>query len=73
MIIFPELSDGMVEQVQIADEITVTLRATSPTAPCPATGTVAKREANPKRGKTERLLERGTCWFIPRANKRHFY
>jgi hypothetical protein len=29
MVIFPEFSDGMVEQIQMADEITVTLRATS--------------------------------------------
>src|SRR5436190_2573514 len=43
MVIFPELSDGMVEQVQIADEITVTLRAVSPTAACPCCGTVGKR------------------------------
>ena len=43
MVIFPEFSDGMVEQVQITDEITVTLRATAPTAPCPCCGTVAKR------------------------------
>jgi transposase len=43
MVIFPELSDGMVEQVQIANEITVTLQAVSPTAPCPCCGTVAKR------------------------------
>jgi transposase len=44
MVIFPDLSDGMVEQVQIADdEITVTLRAASPTATCPCCGTAAKR------------------------------
>jgi transposase len=43
MVIFPEFSDGMVEQIQMADEITVTLRATSPTAPCPCCGTEAKR------------------------------
>jgi transposase len=43
LVIFPELSDGMVEQVQIADESTVTLRAVSPTAPCPCCGTVANR------------------------------
>ena len=43
MVIFPEFSDAMVEQVQIADEITVTLRATSPTALCPCCGTETKR------------------------------
>ena len=45
MVIFPEFSDGMVEQIQMADEITVTLRATStsPIAPCPCCGTEAKR------------------------------
>jgi transposase len=43
MVIFPDLSDGMVEQVQVADEITVTLRAASQTAACPCCGTVAKR------------------------------
>jgi transposase len=43
MVIFPDLSDGMVEQVQVADEITVTLRAASQTAACPCCGTVAQR------------------------------
>jgi transposase len=42
-VIFPDLSDAMVEQVQIADEITVTLRAASQTAACPWCATVAKR------------------------------
>jgi hypothetical protein len=32
MVIFPDLSEGMVEQVQVADEITVTLRVASQTA-----------------------------------------
>lgn len=43
MVIFPDLSDGIVEQVQVADEITVTLRAASQTATCPCCGIVAKR------------------------------
>lgn len=43
MVIFPDLSDGIVEQVQVADEISVTLRAASQTAACPCCGTVAKR------------------------------
>jgi hypothetical protein len=32
MVIFPDLSEGMVEQVQVADEITVTLRVASQVA-----------------------------------------
>lgn len=45
MVIFPDLSDVMVERVQIADEITVTLYvyAASQTAACPCCGTVATR------------------------------
>jgi len=43
MVIFPDLSDVMVERVQIADEITVTLFAASQTAACPCCGTVATR------------------------------
>ena len=43
MVIFPDLSDVMVERVQIADEITVTLYAASQTTACPCCGTVATR------------------------------
>ncbi len=42
MVILPDLSDGIVEQVQVADEISVTLRAASQTAACACCGTVAK-------------------------------
>src|SRR5579864_3448168 len=39
MIIFPDLPDIQVEEVEVAFEITLTLRTTSPTAPCPSCGT----------------------------------
>jgi transposase len=39
MIIFPDLPDVQVEEVEVAFEITLTLRITSPMAPCPSCGT----------------------------------
>jgi transposase len=39
MIIFPDLPDVQVEEVEVAFEITLTLRTTSPMAPCPSCGT----------------------------------
>src|SRR5258708_28975818 len=43
MIIFPDLPDIQVEEVAVAEEITLTLRTTSPTASCPSCGTVSSR------------------------------
>ncbi|WP_075164217.1 transposase family protein [Ktedonobacter racemifer] len=43
MIIFPDLPHIEGEGVEIAEEITLTLRTTSPTAPCPSCGTVSSR------------------------------
>ena len=43
MIIIPELSDVQVEEVEVAFEITLTLRTTSPTASCPSCGTASSR------------------------------
>src|SRR6266481_8469182 len=43
MIIFPDLPNVQVEGVEVAFEITLTLRTTSPTAPCPSCGTVSSR------------------------------
>ena len=42
MMIRSDRSDVVLEQVQIASEITITLRATSPTASCPSYGTLSK-------------------------------
>jgi len=39
MLIFPDLPDVQVEEVEVAVEITLTLRTTSPMAPCPSCGT----------------------------------
>jgi transposase len=39
MIIFPDLPDVQVEEVEVAFVITLTLRTTSPVAPCPSCGT----------------------------------
>src|SRR5215469_1497007 len=41
MIIFPDLSQIEVEEVEVAEEITLTLRTTSPTASCPSCGTAS--------------------------------
>ncbi len=43
MIIFPDLPTVEVEEVEIAEEITLTLRTTSPTASCPSCGTASSR------------------------------
>src|SRR5438105_4595109 len=43
MIIFLDLSDVEVEGVEVAEEIMLTLRTTSPTASCPSCGTVSLR------------------------------
>ncbi len=39
MLIFSDLPDVQVEEVEVAGEITLTLRTTSPMAPCPSCGT----------------------------------
>jgi transposase len=43
IIIFPDLPEVLVEHVNVADEITLTLRTTSRTAACPSCGTISKR------------------------------
>jgi transposase len=43
IIIFPDLPEVLIEQVQVADEITLTLQTTSPTASCPSCGTLSRR------------------------------
>jgi transposase len=43
MIIFPDLPNVEVEGVEGAEEITLTLRTTSPTASCPSCGTASSR------------------------------
>jgi transposase len=43
MTILPDLSDLVIEQVSITNEVTVTIRAASPTASCPCCGTISKR------------------------------
>src|SRR3989440_4452053 len=43
MIIFPDLPHMEVEGVEVAEEITLILRTTSPTASCPSCGTVSSR------------------------------
>jgi hypothetical protein len=41
MVIFPDLPNIEVEGVEVAEEITLTLRTTSPTASCPSCGTAS--------------------------------
>src|SRR5258708_2156962 len=43
MTIIPDLSDLVIEQVRMTNEVTITVRAASPTAPCPCCGTLSKR------------------------------
>ena len=43
IIIFPDLPEVVIEQVQVADEIRLTLRTTSPTASCPRCGARSRR------------------------------
>jgi transposase len=43
MIIFPDLPEVQVEEVSVAEEITLTLRTTSPTASCPSCGIASSR------------------------------
>ncbi len=43
MIIFPDLPDIEVEGVEVAFEITLTLRTMSPTVFCPSCGTASSR------------------------------
>ena len=43
MTILPDLSDLVIEQVSITNNVTVTVCAASPTAPCPCCGTRSKR------------------------------
>jgi len=38
MPIIPDLSDLVLEQVSVTNEVTITVRAASPTAPCPCCG-----------------------------------
>src|SRR5262249_20921050 len=65
MIIIPELPDVQVEEVEVACEITLTLRTTSPTASCPSCGTASSRIQSryrrtlrdlPSRGRPIRLI-----------------
>src|SRR5258707_5938247 len=43
MPILPDLSDLMIEQVSVTNEVVITARATSPTASCPCCGSLSKR------------------------------
>src|SRR5215469_1911405 len=43
MSILPDLSDLLIEQVSVTNEVTITVRAASPTASCPCCGTICKR------------------------------
>jgi transposase len=42
MSILPDLSDLLIEQVNVTNEVTITVRAASPTASCPCCGTICK-------------------------------
>ena len=43
MPIIPDLSDLVIEQISVTNDVTVTVRGASPAAPCPCCGTISKR------------------------------
>jgi transposase len=43
MTIIPDLCDLVIEQVSLTTEVTITVRAAAPTAPCPCCGTISTR------------------------------
>ncbi len=43
MTIFPDLSDLIIEQVSVTNDVVITARAASPTAFCPCCGVVSQR------------------------------
>ncbi len=43
MTIVPDLSDLVIEQVSITNDVMITVHAASPTASCPCCGTISKR------------------------------
>ena len=43
MTIIPDFPDLVLEQVRLTTEVTLTVRAAAPTAPCPCCGTISKR------------------------------
>ncbi len=43
MPIIPDLTDLVIEQISVTNDVTVTVRAASPTVPCPCCGTISKR------------------------------
>ncbi|MBO0789943.1 MAG: transposase family protein, partial [Ktedonobacteraceae bacterium] len=43
MTIFPDLSDLVIEQISVTNDVTVTVHAASSTASCPCCGAMSKR------------------------------
>jgi transposase len=43
MTILPDLSDLIMEQVSVTDDVTISVRAACPTAICPCCGTICQR------------------------------
>src|SRR5271157_4559410 len=70
--LFPDLPDVVIEQVQVANEITVTLRAASPTASCPWGGTISKRVQS-RYTRTLHDLPCSGCPVHLRLHVRHFF
>src|SRR2546421_6745222 len=61
MIIFLDLPEAQVEGVDVAEEITLTLRTTSPTASCPSCGT----QSSPIQSRYTRTLRDLPCGGRP--------
>jgi len=75
-IILPDHSDLFIEQVIITHEVTVTVRAASPTACCPCCGTICKRVQSrytrtlrdlPTSGRPVALIVRVRRFFCPQS------
>ena len=75
MIIIPEIPDILIEQVEVTDQITLTLRIASPTACCPSCGTRSSRVQSryrrtlhdlPASGRAVTLLIQVRRFFCPK-------
>jgi hypothetical protein len=64
MTILPDLTDLVIEEVSITNEVTITVHAASPTALCPCCGTISKRVQS-RYIRTLRDLCQGQLTFDP--------
>ncbi len=76
MTILPDLTDLVIEQVSITNDVTVTVRAACPTASCPCCGTMSKRVQSrytrtlsdlPASGRSVHLVVHVRCFFCQQS------